>query len=296
MKVLVTGCQGQVGTELMALAESYHCEAVGFDFDTLDITDEKAVQLAISRVNPDAVINAAAYTAVDKAEDELEAAKAVNATAVGYLAQACADLDIPLVHISTDYVFDGNKKDAYIESDAVSPLGVYGETKLEGEALVQSLCEKYYVLRTSWVFSAHGNNFVKTMLRLAAEREELGIVADQYGKPTSAREIANTIYTLLTHDKKAWGIYHIAQPEATSWHGFATAIFDEARDQGMELKISQLDSIETADYPMLAKRPANSELNCDKLEKTFGLQIKPWKASLSQVVREIAISKVCSPC
>jgi len=287
MKVLITGCRGQVGTELMALAESYYCEAVGFDFDTLDITDEKAVQLAISRVNPDAVINAAAYTAVDKAEDELEAAKAVNATAVGYLAQACADLDIPLVHISTDYVFDGRKNDAYIESDAVSPLGVYGETKLEGEALVQSLCEKYYILRTSWVFSSHGNNFVKTMLRLAAEREELGVVADQYGKPTSAREIANTIYTLLTHDKKAWGTYHIAQPEATSWHGFASAIFDAARAQGVTLKISILNAIATTDYPTPAKRPANSELDCHKMESTFNMSIKSWRESLAEVIKEL---------
>jgi len=224
---------------------------------------------------------------VDKAEGQLEAARAVNATAVGYLAKACADLDIPLVHISTDYVFDGSKKDAYIETDTVSPLGVYGETKLEGEALVQAICEKYYVLRTSWVFSAHGNNFVKTMLRLATEREELGVVADQYGKPTSAREIATTIYTLLTHDKKAWGVYHIAQPEATSWHGFAAAIFDAARAQGVSLKISTLNAIATTDYPTPAKRPANSELDCHKIEQTFNMCIKPWRESLAEVIKEI---------
>jgi len=287
MKVLITGCRGQVGTELMALAESYHCKAIGFYFDTLDITDEKAVQLAISRVNPDAVVNAAAYTAVDKAENEFSAARAVNATAVGYLAKSCADLDIPLVHISTDYVFDGSKKNAYIEDDTVSPLGVYGKTKLEGEALVQSLCEKYYILRTSWVFSAHGNNFVKTMLRLAAEREELGVVADQYGKPTSAREIARVIYAMLQSKKEAWGVYHIAQPEGTSWHGFASAIFDEAKVQGIALKISTLNAIATIDYPTPAKRPTNSELNCQKVEKTFQMPIRPWKESLADVLLDL---------
>lgn len=287
MKVLITGCHGQVGRELMLLAASYGCEAMGVGRDELDITDQNAVAQAIHKYSPDAVINAAAYTAVDKAEEDSAAAKAVNATAVSYLAQACADADIPLIHISTDYVFDGSKDGAYAEGDAVSPLGVYGETKLAGEQAVQRLCEKYYILRTSWVFSAHGNNFVKTMLRLGAEREVLGVVADQYGKPTSAKEIARVIYDMLTSHRQAWGLYHMAQPEVSTWFGFAEAIFAEARSQGMALKLSTLNAIQTEDYPTPAKRPANSALNCDRLESIFGLKIKPWEESLGDTIREV---------
>ncbi len=287
MKVLVTGSLGQVGTELMALAKAYGHKAIGFNHDTLDITDQKSVQACVQRERPDVLINAAAYTAVDKAEDDKETAKAVNATAVGYLAQACKMLDIPLVHISTDYVFDGSKKNAYIESDAVSPLGVYGQTKLEGEALVQRECEKYYIFRTSWVFSAHGNNFVKTMLKLGAEREELGIVADQRGKPTSAREIARVIYEVLKAKQEAWGIYHLAQPNAVTWFDFAQSIFAEAEQQDLPLRVKQVNAITTADFPTPAKRPENSELNCSKLETTFNIKLQPWNVSLAEVICEM---------
>ena len=287
MKVLVTGSQGQVGTELMCLAHDFDVGAVGVSHDKLDITHQVAVQTFISEEQPDAVINAAAYTAVDKAEDDADAAYAVNAKAVGYLAQACADLDIPLVHISTDYVFDGSKQGAYTEEDAVSPLGVYGETKLAGEAEVQKYCAKHYILRTSWVFSAHGNNFVKTMLRLGKEREQLGIVADQYGKPTSASEIARVIYQVLKSDEQVWGIYHMAQPDVISWFGFAEAIFVEARKQGVKLAVNDVKAIATEDYPTPAQRPANSELDCSKLEHTFGINIKPWAASLSEVMKAL---------
>ncbi len=288
MKVLVTGCFGQVGTELMALAKAYGHKAIGFDHDTLDITDQKAVQACVQRERPDVLINAAAYTAVDKAEDDKDVAKSVNATAVGYLAQACKMLDIPLVHISTDYVFDGSKEGAYIESDVVSPLGVYGETKLEGEALVQSLCEKYYIFRTSWVFSAHGNNFVKTMLRLSTEREELGIVADQRGKPTSAREIARVIYEVLASHKNDWGIYHLAQPNAVTWFDFAQNIFAEAKQRGLSLSVEKVNAITTVDFPTPAKRPENSELDCNKLETTFDLELKPWRESLVEVIKMLS--------
>ncbi|MDQ6990706.1 MAG: dTDP-4-dehydrorhamnose reductase [Mariprofundaceae bacterium] len=287
MKVLITGCHGQVGRELMLLAASYDCEAVGVDRDELNITDQNAVVQAIYKYSPDAIINAAAYTAVDKAEDDVAAAQAVNATAVSYLAEACANADIPFVHISTDYIFDGRKHGDYDEYDVVSPLGVYGETKLAGEEAVQKFCKKYYILRTSWVFSAHGNNFVKTMLRLGAERDVLGVVADQYGKPTSANEIARVIYEMLTSHKQAWGLYHIAQSEVATWFGFAEAIFAEARSQGVALKLSTLNAIQTEDYPTPAKRPANSELNCDKLEQTFKLNIKPWKDSLADVIKDL---------
>lgn len=287
MKILVTGSGGQVGTELLRLAKGFGVEVIGVDHDKLDITDQVAVQTFVFAQHPDAVINAAAYTAVDKAEDDVDVAFAVNAKAVGYLAKACADLDIPLVHISTDYVFDGSKSGTYNEDDSVSPLGVYGETKHAGEAEVQNICKKYYILRTSWVFSAHGNNFVKTMLRLGAEREELGIVSDQSGKPTSAAEIAKAIYEMLTGNKQAWGLYHIAQPEVTTWFGFAEAIFSEANKQGLETKLLKLNAIKTKDYPTPAKRPINSALNCAKLEQIFDINIKPWAGSLSEVIKEL---------
>jgi len=287
MKVLIVGCYGQVGSELMALASSYGFQAVGFDHDTLDITDKDAVQVCMANEQPDVLINAAAYTAVDKAEDDKGMAKAVNATAVGYLAEACEDLDIPLVHISTDYVFDGSKKAAYIESDPVSPLGIYGETKLEGEVLVQRLCEKYYIFRTSWVFSSHGNNFVKTMLRLGVGREELGIVADQRGKPTSAREIARIIYEVLNTKQEAWGVYHLAQPDAVTWFDFAEDIFAEAKRQGMDLSVQQVNAITTADFPTPAKRPENSALDCEQLETTFDIKLQPWNVSLSEVIKDL---------
>ncbi len=287
MKVLITGCHGQVGRELMALASAYEHEAIGYDRHTLDITDQAAVQNVIAQQKPDAVINAAAYTAVDKAETDIEAALAVNATAVGYLAQACTDSNIPLVHISTDYIFDGSKEGAYSEGDTPSPLGVYGETKLSGEEAVKNICTAYYILRTSWVFSAHGNNFVKTMLRLGAEREALSVVADQHGKPTSAHEIARVIYEMLASKKQAWGTYHLAQPKVTTWLGFAEAIFLEVKKKGMELKLSTLNAITTEDYPTPAKRPVNSELSCVKLEETFEMKLKPWSESLVEVINTL---------
>jgi len=287
MKVLITGCYGQVGTELMALASSYGVQAVGFDHDILDITDQAAVLACVAQEKPSAIINAAAYTAVDKAESDKDAAFAVNATAVGYLAEACTKHDIPLLHISTDYVFDGSKQGSYSEEDAVSPLGVYGASKLAGEEAVRELCEQYYILRTSWVFSSHGNNFVKTMLRLGKERDTLGVVSDQYGKPTSAREIARTIYAMLVSNQQAWGTYHIAQPEVCSWFDFADSIFKEARKQGVPLALEELNAIGTADYPTPAKRPQNSALDCTKLEETFNLTIKPWQDSLAEVIEEL---------
>ncbi|MDX8403771.1 MAG: dTDP-4-dehydrorhamnose reductase, partial [Mariprofundaceae bacterium] len=183
MKLLITGAKGQLGTELVRLGSAHELLAV--DYDELDITDSNAVTNCINDFKPDAVVNAAAYTAVDRAESDVDAGFAVNRDGPANLAGACERAGISLVHVSTDYVFDGSKQEAYVEDDAVSPLGVYGKSKLEGEVAVRTLCGKHLILRTSWVFSAHGNNFVKTMLRLGAEREELGVVADQFGKPTS---------------------------------------------------------------------------------------------------------------
>jgi len=288
MRIFVSGSNGQVGTELTRQANERGWELRAVDRDSLDITDKGAVKEALSSFAPDVVINAAAYTAVDKAESDVKAAFSVNRDGPANLAETCEYLEIPLVHYSTDYVFDGSKQGAYNEDDPVSPLGVYGESKLAGEQAVQERCSRYLILRTSWVFSSHGNNFVKTMLRLGAEREELGVVADQFGKPTSAAEIARLTLEMLSGNSCRWGVYHIAQPEVTSWHGFAESIFAEARRQGMILKVNQVKPIATTDYPTPASRPANSELNCSRLQSVFDIRIRPWCESLREVIRELA--------
>ncbi len=283
MKILVTGCQGQVGTELMKLAREKGLDAIGLDAIALDITDSPAVDFTLKKHRPNVVVNAAGYTAVDRAEEEPEAAFAVNRDGPTNLARACEIAGITLVHISTDYVFNGSKTGSYAEDDSTDPLGVYGASKLAGEQQVRKLCSRLYILRTSWVFSAHGHNFVKTMLRLGAEREQLGVVADQEGKPTSACEIARAILAMLESGLDAWGTYHFAQPEATSWHGFAGAIFDEARRQGLPLAIRELREIGTKDYPTPAARPANSVLDCRRFERIFGVAARPWRESLTEV-------------
>lgn len=287
MKILIAGAHGQLGTQLCRQVEGLGWPFMAVDRDALDIADRSAVRAAVRAYMPDAVVNAAAYTAVDKAETEIEPAFSVNRDGPENLAVACADLGIPLVHISTDYVFDGRKQGAYTEDDAMVPLGVYGRSKAEGEMAVRHLCPKHLILRTSWVFSAHGHNFVRTMLRLGSEREELGVVDDQFGKPTSASEIARLILFTLSQAEGRWGTYHLAQPEVTSWHGFAQAIFVEAERLGWPLRVKQVNPISTEEYPTPARRPANSELNCGKLEASFGVRIRPWKESLGEVIEEL---------
>lgn len=291
MKILVTGANGQVGSELSSRAISRGWEVLAVDRDRLDITNSEAVKAMVEKFHPDAVVNAAAYTAVDKAESDADTAYAINRDGPANLAVACEEAGIPLVHYSTDYVFDGGKSSAYVEGDPVSPLGVYGASKLAGEQAVQEKCALHLVLRTSWVFSSHGRNFVKTMLRLGAEREELGVVVDQFGKPTSASEIAKITFDLLTlinHGTGHWGLYHLAQPEVMNWHGFSEEIFTEARRQGILLKVHRVNPISTADYPTPASRPTNSELNCERLESVFDVQIRSWQESLKEVIRELA--------
>ena len=292
IKIIVTGCNGQVGTELMGLAAGYGMDAMGVDHEELDITDAEAVSRLLEQQQPQAVINAAAYTAVDKAESEPELAFAGNRDGPANLAATCAEQGVPLLHISTDYVFDGSRQGAYNENDVVSPLGVYGASKQAGDLAVQEGCEQSIILRTSWVFSAHGNNFVKTMLRLGQDRELLSVVADQFGCPTAARDIARTLYSMLlanidAGNKGRWGIYHFCQPEPINWHGFAEAIFAEARSQGIALKVSELKPISTQEYPTAAQRPANSVLDCSKIENDLKLTIRPWSESLAEVIGEL---------
>jgi len=287
MKLLITGANGQLGTELQKQAKVLGLQVLAVDQVELDIIDEHAVNVMVSDYSPDVVINAAAYTAVDKAESDTSVAFAVNSDGPKNLAKSCDKIGVPLVHYSTDYVFDGSKQGAYAEDTPVAPLGVYGASKLAGEQAVQQNCSKYLIFRTSWVFSSHGNNFVKTMLRLGQEREELGVVDDQYGKPTSAAELARITLEILPNLNEYKGLYHLAQPEVISWHGFAEAIFKEARQLGYALKIENLNAIGTNDYPTPAKRPVNSELNCDEIERVFNVTIKPWKESLLEVVKEL---------
>jgi len=284
MKLLITGSHGQLGTELMRLG-SVH-DLLGVDQDELDITDADAVMSVVNVFAPDAVINAAAYTAVDKAESESELAFAVNRDGPDNLAKACETAGIPLIHVSTDYVFDGCKQYPYVETDPVAPPGVYGASKWAGEEAVREYCSKHVILRTSWVFSAHGNNFVKTMLRLGTEREELGVVTDQHGCPTFAGELARGIYAIMGHND-AWGTYHFCQPEPTTWYDFAETVFAEAVRQGIHLRTRQVNPITTEDYPTPAKRPANSVLNYTKFQNTFGIQIVPWRESLIEVIGEL---------
>ena len=288
MRLLITGAYGQLGSELLRQADKKH-QLLSVDHDELDITDPDAVIACFEDFHPDAVINAAAYTAVDRAESDVEAAFAVNRDGPANLARACGRADIPLIHVSTDYVFDGSKQAAYSEGDPVLPLGVYGTSKLAGEQAVLKGCRKSIILRTSWVFSAHGNNFVKTMLRLGSERDELGIVADQHGCPTSAAELARAIYAVLDKNlnDQYWGVYHFCQPDPMAWFGFAKSVFNVAREQGLTLKIKTVNAITTDDYPTPAKRPANSVMDCAKFEDTFGYTIRPWRDSLVEVVKEL---------
>jgi dTDP-4-dehydrorhamnose reductase len=288
MKLLVLGAGGQVGHELCRLAWPADYRLAAFDRAEIDITRQEAVAAAANRERPDIVINAAAYTAVDRAESEPDAAWAGNCAGPGYLAAACRTAGIPLIHISTDYVFDGSKKEAYREDDPVNPLGVYGHSKEAGDRAVREALAEHVILRTAWVYSAHGHNFVKTMLRVAAERPVLRVVADQIGSPTSAADIAGAIAAIvqrLAAGDRRWGTYHFAGSGAVTWHGFAEAIFEMAAPwRGAP---PQVEAITTAEYPTPARRPANSVLDCSRIGNAFGVVPRPWRDALAEVIREL---------
>lgn len=284
MRVLVTGASGQMGWELSQQAADLGWHVTAFTHEELDIAEEDAVQDVVRRVGPDAVLNAAAYTAVDRAESEPEMVFSVNRDGPRNLAAICDELGISLVHYSTDCVFDGDKVGAYVEDDPAAPLGVYGKSKWEGEQAIREVCKKHLILRTSWVFASHGHNFVRTMLKLGSEQEFLRVVADQRGCPCCAAEVARITLAILPDMSDKWGTYHLAQPEAISWHGFAEAIFAEARRRGISLRVREVEPIETKDYPTPARRPLNSVLDCQKLVQNFGVNIHPWRESLAEVI------------
>lgn len=286
MKVLVTGCNGQVGhclTERLKV----NAEVLALDYEGLDITNREAVLNTVAKFKPNYIINAAAHTAVDRAEQEIELSYAINRDGPSYLAQAAKACGAVMLHISTDYVFDGTGEKPYQESDSTGPQGVYGQSKLSGELAVAEACPEHLILRTAWVFGEHGNNFVKTMLRLAQSRDDLSIVGDQFGGPTYAGDIADALIAMvqfIEHGKQPqWGVYHFSGMPYASWFDFASAIFQAAQQHQVLAKQPKLAAIPTSAYPMPAKRPANSRLNCSKIEHQFAIKPSDWHAALNNI-------------
>jgi dTDP-4-dehydrorhamnose reductase len=289
MRLLVAGSSGQLARALVERSRRLAGVTVtALGRPQLDLLDPVSITRALESTRPDVVINAAAYTAVDKAESDTVAAFALNRDGAGALAAAAGAASRPIIHISTDYVFDGSKSGAYVEQDATNPLGVYGRSKLEGEAAVAAANARHVILRTAWVYDAQGHNFLKTMLRLARERPELRVVADQHGNPTYAPHLADAILAIAAKigSGKPWGIYHATAAGETTWHGFASAIIAAAKPLGVP-HVPVLP-ITTADYPTPARRPANSCLDCGKLQRAFGLRFPPWQQGLAECLGELA--------
>ena len=292
MKILLTGKNGQVGFEL-AKKLSTLGEVIATDREEFDLTNTDAIRIFIDQTKPDIIINPAAYTAVGKAESEPEMAYQINVTAPEVLAEKASELNIPLIHFSTDYVFDGLKKDVYIETDPTNPQSVYGKTKCEGEEKVR-LHHKHIILRTSWVFGSHGNNFLKTILRLITEKESLNIVGDQWGSPASSSMLADVTFKIVDAILKNknfndYGTYHVTNEGETNWHQYAILIASELIKLDVKIKCGpdQIHSILTSEYPTAAKRPLNSRLNTDKIKKTFMLELPHWESEVKKVLREI---------
>lgn len=293
MTILLFGANGQVGHELRrslgslgeivattrsgALPGGGSCEVADFDHPA-------TLPELVARIAPSVVVNAAAYTAVDKAEDDAEAAFRANAEAPGMLARACAARGIPFVHYSTDYVFDGQGAQPYREDDPTAPLGVYGASKLAGEDAIRAAGGRHLILRTAWVYGLHGHNFLKTMLRLGADRDELRVVADQVGTPTPAALIADVTAALLRMQDDPSGTFHLTPRGETSWHGFAEAIFEAAVERGLIAKAPRVLPIGTADYPTRARRPGYSRLDVGKVERVLGHPLPEWRTGLQQVL------------
>ena len=296
-KILLTGVNGQVGHALNGIFSSnplFSNLVVSLDRSQLDLSNPDEIRRVVQMVKPDLIINPAAFTAVDKAETEPELAYAINATAPQVLAEEAAKLGARLIHFSTDYVYDGSKIGAYIESDETAPLGVYGKSKLAGENAIHSVGLPYLIFRTSWVYGAYGKNFLKTIIRLATERDKLRIVADQVGAPTSSTSIALAVLNVIGKWKNETnGIYHLVNDGQTSWHGFATAIVEEySRLQAninlpfqyswplLKTKPAEIEAITTKEFPTPALRPANSCLNCSKLAEDFSVAMPNWRDAL----------------
>lgn len=290
MRILLTGKDGQVGWELRRTLAPLG-EVLAFSRAELDLADSAALRARVRSTRPDWIVNAAAYTAVDRAEQEEPLALAINGTAPGVLAEEAARLGAGLVHISTDYVFAGDKPSAYLESDPTGPLSAYGRTKLAGEQQVRAAGARAWIFRTSWVYAPRGKNFLLTILRLAGERPRLRVVADQIGAPTSARMIAQTIAAFIAgranRADSAGGTFHLTAAGQTSWHGFAEQIVKGGAQRGLCAPVA-VDPISTAEYPLPARRPANSVLGHDRLSEAFGLRLPDWLAGLELCLDELA--------
>jgi len=290
-RLLVFGADGQLGRELRRATLPDGLSLTALNRRQADITDRAVVREALARARPAVVINAAAYTAVDAAEDAPEAAFAVNRDGPAHLAEACAAAGVPLIHVSTDYVFDGAQGGPYTEADPVAPLGVYGRSKEAGERAVRAALDAHVILRTAWVHSAHGHNFVKTMLRAGAQRPRLTVVDDQHGNPTAAPDLAAACVTVARRlldapGPEAFGTFHLAGSGATTWCGFARAIFAEARDLAGG-PCPEVVAITSDQWPTRAPRPADARLDCGRIARVQGVALPPWRDSLRSVLADL---------
>jgi dTDP-4-dehydrorhamnose reductase len=291
MRIAVTGKQGQVASSLIEVASELGVEVLPIGRPELDLLAPETVRSALANVRPDIVVNAAAYTAVDKAETEPEVAMAINARGASAVADAARTLGVPMVQLSTDYVFDGSKPTPYVEDDPVAPANIYGASKLAGEQAVARASDDHVILRTAWVYSPYGKNFVRTMLALAQSRTEIKVVADQYGCPTYAHDIAVAIVGIARNlldrpkDDQLRGLFHLAGTGETNWAEFATAIFGSLSLLGKP--VPAVKPITTAEYPTSARRPANSRLDCSKLARIYCVRLPPWHASLKDCLSRL---------
>lgn len=293
MKILVTGKNGQVGHELRRSLAPLG-EVLAVDVEDCNLADTAAIVALVEKVQPDLIVNPAAYTAVDKAESEPEVACSINAIAPKVLAAQANLLHIPIIHYSTDYIFDGTKKGIYVEDDAANPQSIYGKTKWQGEKNVRSMCPQHIILRTSWVFGAHGGNFLKTILKLAQERDELRIISDQFGAPTSARLLADSTAVIVKqllsgNGEKISGTYHLVAAGETTWHGYASKVVEFANQLGIKTNIQaeSIQPIPTEAYQLPAPRPKNSKLDTKKIQDVFGLNIPDWTVDVEAVLKQL---------
>ncbi|QLR52260.1 dTDP-4-dehydrorhamnose reductase [Citrobacter freundii] len=293
MNILLIGKTGQVGWELQrALAPLGNLIALDVHSTDYcgDFSNPQGVADTVRRIRPDVIVNAAAHTAVDKAESEVEFARLLNTTSVEAIARAAAEIGAWVVHYSTDYVFPGTGETPWRETDATAPLNVYGETKLAGEMALQTHCANHLIFRTSWVYAGKGNNFAKTMLKLAKERAELSVINDQFGAPTGAELLADcTAHAIRVAMNKpdVAGLYHLVAGGTTTWYDYAALVFDEARKAGIELALTQLNAVPTSAYPTPAHRPTNSRLNTDKFQNNFELVLPQWDAGVKRMLAEL---------
>ncbi len=288
MKILVTGANGQVGSRVVQLGKKAGFNILAYTKEQLDITNYQNLEFLINQSLPDIIVNAAAYTAVDKAETETETAYAINSDGPSNLANIVSDRNIPLIHLSTDYVYDGKKIDSYTETDIPNPLNIYGKSKLEGDKKVAML-EKHIILRVSWVFDADGNNFVRTMLRLGQERQSLNIVNDQTGSPTWSQDIAEVLIAIIRIYSETnnfpWGLYNFTGKPKSTWYDFAVHILREGKLMGLINKIPKTNPISSEQFPTAANRPKNCVLNCTKIYKSLNISQPDWKIGLNYILK-----------